>query len=254
MSTSERNIFLVIQYDGGRFRGWQRQAGGPTVQQTVEEALEPINGAPVRLTGSGRTDAGVHALGQAANFRACSSHSPQAFLRAANARLPEDVAIVEAREAPLHFNARRDARLRWYRYRLAAGGVRPALHRATTAFVPYALDPALGARALDLFRGEHDFAGFRGAGCGARRTVLDLECWLCAEGGVWTFDFRCRSFLYNMARALVGATIEAARGKLPLEQIAEALATGRRGERIPTAPARGLTLMAVGYPPAAFNG
>jgi len=254
IATSMRNILLTIQYDGSRYCGWQRQPHGLSVQQVLEEALEPIQGGPVRLRAAGRTDAGVHAEGQAANFRTSSLHPAEAFLRSANTQLPPDVAIVAAREAPVEFDARRDARMRWYRYRIATGPIRPVFGREQALHCPFPLDPQLAAAALSLFEGRHDFAGLRSAHCAARRTVLDLECSLAAEAGRWTLDFQCRSFLHNMVRILAGAVLETARGKLGLADLEAVARSGRRDARIPTAAAHGLTLMAVGYPPSALRG
>ena len=244
-----RNILLTLQYSGERYCGWQRQPEGLSVQQTVEEALEAVNGGPVRLRAAGRTDAGVHAEGQAANFRTESPHPPEAFLRAGNALLPEDIAIAAATEVPLEFDARRDTRVRWYRYRVFTAPVRPVFRREQMFHCHWRLDEERGQRALALFRGPHDFAGMRSAQCSATRTLLDLECALTATPGRWTFDFQSRSFLHNMVRILVGATLEAARGKLAVAELEAILRSARRDSRIPTAPARGLTLMAVGYPP-----
>ncbi|MCX7011646.1 MAG: tRNA pseudouridine(38-40) synthase TruA [Candidatus Sumerlaeota bacterium] len=244
-----RNLLLTLQYGGERYCGWQRQPGGLSVQQAVEEALEPINGGPVRLHAAGRTDAGVHAEGQTANFRTESSHSPRAFLRAGNARLPEDIAIVAAVEVPLEFDARRDARVRWYRYRVFTAPVRPVFRREQLFHCHWRLDEERGQKALAVFRGRRDFAGMRSAQCSAKRTMLDLECSLTVTPARWTFDFQSRSFLHNMVRILVGAVLEAARGRIGVEELEAILRSRRRDSRIPTAPARGLTLMAIGYPP-----
>jgi tRNA pseudouridine38-40 synthase len=249
-----RNILLTVQYDGARYCGWQRQPQALSVQQLLEEALAPIEGGPVRLRASGRTDAGVHARGQTANFVARSDRNPETFLRAANSALGHDVAVVGAVEVPPGFDARRDARLRWYRYRMTVGGPRPVFGRAQRWFVPGRLDARQARRAAELFLGRHDFSGFRSSACSARRTTLDIEdCSLRVRGRQWTLDLRCRSFLHNMARILAGAIVGAARGRLSLEDIQTALGSGRRDRRIVTAPPHGLTLMAVGYPPEALR-
>jgi tRNA pseudouridine38-40 synthase len=245
-----RNIRLTIQYEGTRYCGWQRQPNGLSIQQAVEDALLPVNGAPVRLLGSGRTDAGVHALGQIANFHTNATHSPETFLRAANTVLPRDIAIVEADEVPLEFNSRRDARIRWYRYRISTDKARPLFDRRLTLHCPHPLDAAKARQAARIFEGRHNFAGFRSVKCAAKRTELEMQdCVLRIDGGQWTLDLRCRSFLHNMVRIIAGSIIQAARGKLALADIEKALETGKRQKQSLTAPSRGLTLMAVGYPP-----
>ncbi len=244
-----RNIRLTIQYEGTNYCGWQRQPNGMSIQQRIEEALEPINGAPLRLYGSGRTDAGVHALGQVANFHTHAPHSPGTFLRAASVNLPSDIVIVGADEVPLKFNARRDARIRWYRYRMHTGQIRPLFERNYSQHVPFSVNAETARQAAEIFEGRHDFAAFRSVHCTARRTALDIQdCVLNIEKDRWTLDLRCRSFLHNMVRVIAGTIIQTARGKLALAEIGDALKTGKRHKLFITAPPRGLTLMAVGYP------
>ena len=244
-----RNILLLLQYDGRRYCGWQRQTNALSVQQTVEEALEPLNGAPVKLTAAGRTDAGVHAAGQVVNFHTQAAHSPAVFLRAANARLPEDIVIREAREVPPAFSARRDARMRHYQYRIVTGPIRPVFERDRLWHVTFRLNPDLALEAAALFEGRHEFAAFRSIQCSASRTVLDMQrCRLRMDGEQWTLDLSCRSFLHNMVRILTGAIVDVARGHLSLEEIRVALESGERNPRIPVAPPHGLVLMKIEYP------
>ncbi len=249
VSSPQRNILLVLQYDGGRYCGWQRQNNAISVQQVVEEALEPLAGAPVKLTAAGRTDAGVHAAGQVVNFHTNAAHAADVFRRAGNSRLPEDVAILEARDIPQEFSARYDARERWYRYRLHIGPVRPVFERDLQWHVLFPLHAERAKEAAALFCGQHDFQAFRSIQCTASRTVLDMkECRLSIDGEQWTLDLRCRSFLHNMVRILVGAIVEVSRGRLEIADLRRALESGQRDPRIPTAPPHGLCLMRVSYP------
>ncbi len=248
MDSPLRNIKLVLQYDGARYCGWQRQLNALSVQQVVEEALLPVVGQLVSVKAAGRTDAGVHAAGQVANFQTLSPHSPDVLLRAGNARLPRDVVIREACEVPLSFNARRDARERWYQYRLATGAIRPGFDRDRLWHVTDPLDAALAPQAAAMFAGSHDFSGFRSSHCTAKRTLLDVtQCALTIEGERWTLDVRCRSFLHNMMRILTGAIVDVARGRLSLADLQTALETGERNPRFLTCPPHGLTLMEVKY-------
>lgn len=243
-----RNIRLTVAYDGTRYCGWQRQDNALSVQQVIEEALAPVAGAPMKLTAAGRTDAGVHAWGQVVNFHTEAPHAPHVFLRAGNARLPDDIVIREAREASPTFSARRDARLRTYRYQIAAGPIRPVFERDYVWHVTYKLNPERAHAAASLFEGRHNFAAFRSIQCTARRTVLDMRaCSLSIADGRWTLEIRCRSFLHNMVRILTGAIVEVARGRLSIADLAAALETTERDPRIPTAPPQGLTLMGVEY-------
>lgn len=245
---SSRNILLVVQYDGTCYCGWQRQSNAASIQQAIEEALEPLNAAPVRLTAAGRTDAGVHAAAQVVNFHTHAAHAPQVFLNAGNARLPQDIVIAEAREAPLGFSARRDARERWYRYQMHVGPVRPVFERERLWHVMYRMDAGVAREAARLFEGRHDFSAFRSVQCTAPRTLLDVtQCALEVDGNRWSLNIRCRSFLHNMVRIIAGTIVEVARGRLGQDDVLRALEQRQRDPRFPTAPAQGLTLMGVRY-------
>ena len=244
-----RRIKAILEYEGTDFYGWQRQAGAPSIQEAVESALGRLFRKPVRVTAAGRTDAGVHALGQVISFLTDSNIPLRGILRGGNSFLPETIRLVRVEDVPLSFNPRKDAILRWYRYRALNRSSSPALGRALLSHIPYKLDDRLLSEVCSLFSGVHDFAAFRSADCTARRTRLNLETFhFQRRDDLIIFDLRCRSFLQNMARILVGAAVEAARGKIPLSLLQEILATGQRDPRIPTASACGLVLMKVYYP------
>ncbi len=243
-----RRIKAILEYDGTAFSGWQRQPDKHSIQEMVELALEKLFQRPVRISAAGRTDAGVHAAGQVMSFLTDSSISPRGILRGTNTFLPEAIRLIEVSEVPESFNPRRDAVLRWYRYRVMNRTTAPVLGRHFITHIPYRLDYGRLEKATSLLLGRHDFAGFRSSQCSAKRTHLTLETFDVSRArDIVIFDLQCRSFLQNMVRILVGAVIEVARGKIPISLIARTLKSGCRDPRIPTAPACGLTLMKVYY-------
>lgn len=242
-------IKAIVEYDGTDFCGFQMQKGHPTIQEAIEKSLEQLFQAHTRISTAGRTDTGVHALGQVVSFVTESPIPPHKMLKAINSRLPDSIRFVDIQEAPLSFNPRRDAILRWYRYQVFNRSTAPALGRRYFTHVPYRLNLELLEKAAGLFRGTHDFAGFRSVDCTAKRTMLTLGKFLIARiGDQLIFDLECRSFLQNMVRILIGGVIETARGRIPLELLSEILETGKRDSRIPTYPSKGLFLMKVYYP------
>lgn len=244
-----RRIRIILEYDGTDFCGWQSQRDvTPSIQDTIETALAKLFQSQTRITAAGRTDAGVHAKGQVISFITDSTIPLRGILRGGNSLLPESIRFLEVDEAPQTFNPRRDAILRWYRYTAFNRTAAPAIMRQYMAHIPYHLDFRLLEKACNLFEGIHDFAAFRSADCSAKRTRLNLEIFqFKREDDILNFDLKCRSFLQNMVRILIGAVIETARGRLSLDFLKETLESGKRDSRIPTAPACGLTLMKVYY-------
>jgi tRNA pseudouridine38-40 synthase len=247
-----RNVKLTIEYDGSAYHGWQRQANAPTVQQAMEEALAGVVGHPVTLTASGRTDAGVHALGQVANFYTRSTIPADRLPLALNAALPPDIAVQAAADVPLDFHARYAATGKTYRYTVLRCSARPAVERRTVAWLRRDLDLAAMRAAAALFVGTHDFAAFRTEaeeGDNSVRTVT--RCGLEARpdhgGERIEITVSANGFLYNMVRSIVGTLLVIGRGKWPPERVAELLAAPDRARAGPTAPARGLCLMEVRY-------
>jgi tRNA pseudouridine38-40 synthase len=241
---------ITLAYDGTDFLGWQRQGSGRTVQGEVEAALARLAaGARVAVTGAGRTDAGVHALGQVASFELPRATSAPELCRALNGLLPEDVRVLEASPAPAGFHARRSARSKLYRYQLDCGGVRLPQRRRFAAFVAAPLDAEAVTRAAALYLGRHDFAALASAGGSAtttKRTVSRSEVRF--DSGGFVYEVEADGFLRKMVRSMVGGLIAAGRGALSVEELAGRLASRERRLWPAPAPACGLTLVRVEYP------
>lgn len=258
-----RTLKLTLAYDGAPFVGWQRQPAGVSVQALVEEALAPLEGRTVAVIGAGRTDAGVHALGQVASCRVETRLDPERLRRALNARLPASVRVLCVEEAPAGFHARYWARAKTYAYRVLAGPVADPFLRALAWHVPQALDVGAMRAALAPLAGRHDFAAFQGAGSAVRDTVrtllrVDLEetTWEGLFGDappapeaarllVWRLTGD--GFLRHMVRNIVGTVVEVGLGRRQPGDMAALLAAGDRRRAGPTAPAHGLTLVSVEY-------
>jgi tRNA pseudouridine38-40 synthase len=243
----ERNVKLTIEYDGTNYHGWQRQADAPTVQQALEEAIAHVVGHAVTLYGSGRTDAGVHALGQVANFHTSSRISAERLPHAINANVAADVAVLRAEDVAADFHARYSAKRKTYRYSIVCRPVRPAVGSAFVHWHRFALDVAAMQRAAALFLGEHDFAAFEShsEGEGSIRTVFRSE-WL-QDGERLDYYVAANGFLYNMVRAMVGTLLEIGVGRRPPEDVTRLLDSRARALAGRTAPAKGLCLMQVEY-------
>jgi tRNA pseudouridine38-40 synthase len=248
-----RRIRLTLQYDGARYRGWQVQPEGPgvrTIQGTLEAALAVLAGEPVRVHGAGRTDAGVHAEAQVAHFDTALEHADGVWVRALNAHLPRDVAVTDAREVADAFHARHTALAKHYRYRILNRPVRSPFRRGVCWFVPVALDVDAMARAAEGLLGTHDFTSFRASGCGARGPVRRIDrAAVARDGDEVVIDLLAGGFLKQMARNIAGSLVEVGRSRRPPGWIAEVLAARDRTRAGETAPAWGLTLVEVFYPP-----
>lgn len=246
-----RSFRITLEYDGARFYGWQTQPGKPTVQETVEEAIEKIVGQRVVVYGSGRTDRGAHALAQTAHFR-CRTRLPVERIQGAlNAVLPEDISVTGVEETTEEFHARYGARSKTYLYRILNRPVRSPLERGRTYLVPEPLDVERMRRGASYLIGEHDFRAFRkeaGEGKGSVRQVLDIR--VDRFGREVTIEVEATGFLYTMVRAIAGCLIRVGEGRWEPEVIREVLETGDRVRVGPnTAPARGLYLLRVSYEP-----
>jgi tRNA pseudouridine38-40 synthase len=244
-----RTVKLVIQYDGTDFVGWQRQGRGVSIQGLIEDALARIDGAPVVVHGAGRTDAGAHALGQVASARLVSATPDGTLLRAMNANLPDSIRIVEAATVPDGFHARFSAKGKAYEYRIWNGPVVPPFTRLYAWHVTGRLNLEAMREAALAVPGEHDFAGFRGAGAVNHTTVRRITSagWRVQPDGLLVFDIEGTGFLRYMVRSLVGMLVEIGRGQRPLSDMAERLAVPDRSAAGRTAPARGLFLVKVAY-------
>jgi tRNA pseudouridine38-40 synthase len=247
---SDRIIRLDVAYDGTDFSGWQLQPVVRTVQGVLESALAPMEGHPVRVHGAGRTDAGVHARGQVCHFTTTGRIPLTGYVKGLNARLPPDVAILEAREAAPDFHSRFSARGKHYRYTIWNAPERHPLQARFTWHRKQPLELAALQAGAGYFLGVQDFEAFRAASCEREHAVRHLWRLDVARAGqlVW-FDLEASGFLKQMVRVVVGSLVEVGRGKVPPEWIAEVLASRDRTTAGPTAPACGLCLEEVYYEP-----
>lgn len=241
-------IALGLEYDGSRFLGWQTQPGGGTVQDTLEAALGTIAAEPVSVTCAGRTDRGVHALEQVVHFEVAAQRPASAWVRGANALLPESVAVQWAREVPADFHARYSARARTYRYVLLNRAVRPAIAARHAGWFHAPLELAPMRAAARHLVGEHDFSAFRSAECQAKTPVRTLHALDIAQQGE-RFDFvlRANAFLHHMVRNVVGTLVYVGKGKHPPAWAREVLESRERSRAAPTFAAEGLYLERVEY-------
>jgi tRNA pseudouridine38-40 synthase len=241
---------ITLAYDGTEFLGWQRQRAGRTVQGELETALARFaGGAEVKVAGAGRTDAGVHALGQVASFVLEREPAPAELQRALNGLLPPDVRVLEAERVGEGFHARRDACAKLYRYELDCGGVQTPQRRRFAGFVPWSLDePTLRATAA-LYLGRRDFASLASAGGSVKTSVrMVTRSEAVFDGTTLVYEVEADGFLRKMVRSMVGGLIAAGRGAASVEELTRALdARDRRAWPAPAA-ACGLTLVRVVYP------
>lgn len=243
-----RNIALRLSYDGSRYHGWQVQKTEITVAETMEEALSRVCGHPVKLIGCGRTDAGVHALRYCANFRTDCRIPAERMPLAFNSRLPGDIAVWDAVEAPEEFNAIGSCIKKEYIYKIWNSPIRDPFLERRACFYPQSLDMERMRRAAAAFEGTHDFRAVRSVGTETKTTVRTVHwCRAEREGEGITVSVCADGFLYNMCRAIVGTLIYASYGKLEPEEIPELLARGDRRLTGPTMPPQGLYLNRVWY-------
>jgi len=276
---------IILAYDGSGFVGWQRQASGASIQGLLEDALRALDERDVPVTGAGRTDAGVHALGQVASFSLARAMDPDVLVRAMNARLPDTIRVLAATEAPAAFHARFDARKKTYRYRIWNGDVMSPFERAQAWHVSGALDVEQMAEAARLLEGRHDFAAFQSAGGGAATTEREVfsSCISLDDGGpdgphdgsrcaglppsreasadrrslggggeacracLIVYEITGNGFLRHMVRTIVGTLVEIGRGRQSAAWMRDVVASRDRARAGPTAPAAGLFLAGVQY-------
>jgi tRNA pseudouridine38-40 synthase len=245
---------VTLAYDGTDFLGWQlqRPGAGRTVQGVLEEALGRLAGGErVAVAGAGRTDAGVHALGQVAAFELPRDLPPGELRRALNGLLPADIRALDAVPAPPGFQPRRSAVSKLYRYELDCGGVLLPQRRRFAGFVPWPLDEAAVRAAAALYLGRRDFASLASAGGSVKTTVRTVTRSAAAfEGTTLVYEAEADGFLRKMVRSMVGGLIAVGRGVLRAEALERALEARDRREWPAPAPACGLTLVRVVYPPA----
>ena len=244
-----RNIKLTLSYDGSDFHGWQTQPGVRTVQETVEAAIAKLTRAErVRLNASGRTDRGVHAVGQVANFHTESALASATLVSAINAHLADDVVITGAAEMAANFDANRDAVSKAYRYVIEDGVAASPFMRRYACRSRRVLDAAAMARAAAPLVGRHDFHSFETAWPNRASSVRTITTLAVTRRGAYIWiDVEADGFLYNMVRAIAGTLMNVGRGYWPESKVAEILKAEDRTKAGPTAPARGLYLMRVCY-------
>jgi len=244
-----RNVKLIIEYDGTGYCGWQYQKNGLSIQQVLEGAISRMTGEKIRVIGSGRTDAGVHALGQVAHFHTASRMGERNFLMGINSLLPADIVVREVREVDPSFHARFDVKSKIYIYRVCNRPVRPILERCYAWFVWEPLNLEKIEEALDLFLGTHDFSSFCSTHTDSRdhvRNILDLGVRK-DENDMIQFSLEADGFLRYMARTIVGTLVDVGRGKCTREDVAGILAAEDRRKAGLTAPPHGLLLKEVKY-------
>jgi tRNA pseudouridine38-40 synthase len=251
-----RTVQLVLHYDGGAFAGWQRQRTERTVQGVLEETLARVCATPVAVTGAGRTDAGVHARGQAAGVRLDPKWTPQSIRRALNATLPADVWIAAAHEMHPEFHARYSAVARRYTYVVGTDEEAASPFRRTRELVErHPLDRGLLDEAASAIVGEHCFRGFAVQGTAPEtddhRCVVRLARWIDRPGGL-AFEIEANRFLHHMVRFIVGTMLEIARGRRERRSLGALLAAADNRAVSPPAPAHALFLDRVEYPAALY--
>lgn len=240
---------MTIEYDGSPFSGWQRQAGQASVQAAIENAVSRLGQSPAILFGAGRTDAGVHALGQVAHIDLEKTWLPEKLMAAINAQVrPDPVSVFDIQEVDDSFHARFSASARHYEYRIRDSRTPPALDRHRVWWVPYRLDEAAMHAAAQQLTGHHDFTTFRSSQCQSKSPVKTLDRLdVLREGRDVIVRASARSFLHNQVRSLVGTLKLAGEGKWSAADVRKALQAADRSACGPVAPPQGLYLVSVDY-------
>jgi tRNA pseudouridine38-40 synthase len=244
-----RNIKLTIEYDGTNYLGWQIQPNGETIQRVIEDTLKKITSEDVHLIGSGRTDSGVHALGQVANFKTNSHIDIISLQRALNSLLPSDIVIKKVEEVDLEFNSRKNAKSKVYEYRIFNQEIPSVFLRSYAWHIPQRLNWIEIKKATEILIGEHDFSSFRSAGSSIKnsiRKVFSAE-WRIEREGLVFFEIEANGFLKQMVRTIVGTLIEVGKEKIDSQEFKKILVSKDRRKAGPTAPAHGLYLKEVKY-------
>ena len=243
-----RTLKITLAYDGSRFVGWQRQAEGESIQGLLEDALARFEGGPITAHGAGRTDAGVHALGQVASARVTFGHEASMLARALNAHLPPEIRVVSVEDADEAFHARFSSSGKTYRYQIRNTAVADPFDRAFVWHLPEPLALESMARAAASLVGTHDFGAFRSVGSEVSSSVRSVTRseWH-QNAGLLTYEISGDGFLRHMVRAIVGTLVEIGRGWRQPEEIPALLAGGTRADAGATAPPHGLFLVSVDY-------
>lgn len=243
-----RNIKITIEYEGTNYCGWQIQPNKPTVQEELIKAINKITGENVNLIGAGRTDSGVHATGQVANFRTISNIPGRKFASAITSQLPYDIAVKQSEEVPLDFHARFDAKGKRYKYIIVNQSIRSPLLRNFAYYIPYKLDLDLMNKGKDYLLGSHDFGTFMSSGSSIKDTVRTINFVSINEhDNLIIFKIEGNGFLYNMVRIIVGTLVDIGRERIYVNNLPNIIESKDRTNAGHTAPAQGLYLEKVFY-------
>ena len=243
-----KNIQLIISYKGTRYAGWQFQKNALSVEACLLEAIKAVTGEKVKLYGSGRTDAGVHAIGQAANFMTDSTIPPERFALALNTKLPRDIRIMKSRAVADDFHSRYNAAGKIYVYQIYNAPIESPLYWDYTWHVRENLDLDLMKQAAGNFLGWHDFKGFMSTGSCVKTTERRIdEINIEKDGPLITLNFRGNGFLYNMVRIITGTLVEVGEKRIDVKSVPDIIKSGDRERAGITAPAQGLFLKKVIY-------
>ncbi|WKY48467.1 tRNA pseudouridine(38-40) synthase TruA [Eubacteriaceae bacterium ES3] len=243
-----KNVQLIIAYRGSKYNGWQTQPNGLGVQEVLQKGISAITGEKINLTASGRTDAGVHALGQSAHFFTNSQVPVKRFPLAINAKLPDDIRVLQALERPHDFHSRYSATEKTYTYKIRQGKIADPFLYDLVYQVPYQIDWDLVKKLSEVFIGKHDFIGFMASGSAVKTTIREIkEIKFYEKDLINEISFTGNGFLYNMVRIMVGTLLDGAYRKKTTAEMSAILASGERKQAGPTAPACGLYLKEVKY-------
>ena len=244
-----RNIKLVIEYDGKEYNGWQKQPDKLNIQGTIEKAIERITGEQVDLMASGRTDRGVHALGQVANFKTNSNIPIEKFAIAINSNLKKSILIKSAEEVDERFHSRLTCKKKTYRYVINNSQFGTAIYRNLETHIPIKLNAEKMKKAIKFFEGEHDFKAFKASGTSSKssvRTIYKAEIKEMPDERIW-IELTGNGFLYNMVRIIAGTLVDVGLGKIEPEEINNILESKNRENAGKTLPPQGLYLLNVEY-------
>ena len=244
-----KNIAVIIQYDGTRYSGWQKQGNtNNTIQSKLESILSQLSSSEIEIHGSGRTDAGVHAFAQTANFKIDTDQSPEELMGCINTLLPNDIAVTAAREVSPRFHSRLNAVKKTYRYRILTGNIPNVFSEKYTFHHKDPLNVGEMKKCISHLIGTHDFKSFTDNKKGNKSTVRTIESIdIIESGNEITIDLTGNGFLYHMARIIAGTLIEAGEGRTSSENISDIFKSHSRDAAGPLAPAKGLMLMKVYY-------
>lgn len=243
-----KNIKLTIEYEGTNYSGWQKQKNGISVEEVVDTVIKKFLKEDIKLYGSSRTDAGVHARGQVANFVTSSNIPAERYMGALNGLLPKSIVIAGSEEVPMEFHSRYHSKGKIYSYSMLNRKFRPAFMNNYMAFIPYDLDFEKMQRASEAFLGKHDFAAFRSKGGSVKTTVRTINSLILTKNGPeLQMVIDGDAFLYNMVRIIAGTLVDIGRGRLKADSIPDIILSLDRERAGKTAPACGLCLEKIYY-------